>query len=199
MKKADQNLIEFERKDENNMDMAKNTVIPIVYTVVMVIGIFVCCICDAAISGTFTWSLIPLSSILFAWIVSFPILLLGKRGILISMVSVSIFLIPFIYILSVLIKTMEVFSIGVWMSVLTLVFLWVLFALYHRLKDRKLLAAGITFLLAIPFTLLVNLILSKMLGEPVIDIWDMISAFILLVIAAAFIVGDHVRRNRYRA
>lgn len=173
--------------------MAKNTVLSIVYTAVMVLGIFVCCICDAAISGTFTWSLISLSSILFAWLVSVPILLLGKRGVLASMISVSLFLIPFIYILSVLIKVKAVFSIGVWMSVLALVFLWVLFALYHRLKDRKLLAAGITFLLVIPLNLLVNLTLSKLLGEPMIDIWDMISMLILVVLAAVFIVRDHAR------
>lgn len=191
MKKTGRNRIACKRKDENHM--AKNTVLSIVYTAVMVLGIFVCCICDAAISGTFTWSLISLSAILFAWLVSVPILLLGKRGVLASMISVSLFLIPFIYILSVLIKVKAVFSIGVWMSVLALVFLWVLFALYHRLKDRKLLAAGITFLLVIPLNLLVNLTLSKLLGEPMIDIWDMISMLILVVLAAVFIVRDHAR------
>jgi len=59
--KANQNLIELKRKDENNM--AKNTVISIVYTVTMVIGILVCCICDVAISGTLTWSLINLNTL----------------------------------------------------------------------------------------------------------------------------------------
>lgn len=191
MKKTGRNRIAYKRKDENHM--AKNTALSIMYTAVMVLGIFVCCICDAAISGMFTWSLISLSAILFAWLVSVPILLLGKRGVLASMISVSLFLIPFIYILSVLIKVKAVFSIGVWMSVLALVFLWVLFALYHRLKDRKLLAAGITFLLVIPLNLLVNLTLSKLLGEPMIDIWDMISMLILVVISAAFIVRDHAR------
>ncbi len=193
--KASQNLIELKRKDENNM--AKNTVISIVYTVTMVIGILVCCICDVAVSGALTWSLITLSSILVAWIASFPIILLGKRGVLISMGSISIFIIPFLYILSILVKVKEVFSIGAVMSIITLIFLWVILGLYRRLKERKLLATGITFLFAIPFTLLVNIALSKMIGEPVFDIWDILSVFILLVIAVAFIIGDYAKRKGY--
>ena len=56
-------------------------------------------------------------------------------------------------------------------------------------------ATGITFLLAIPFTLLINSTLSKMIGEPVVDIWDILSVFILLMIAIAFIIGDCARRK----
>ena len=73
--KVSENLIELKRKDENNMN--KNKIISIIIT--MVIGILVCCICDVAISGTLTWSLITLSSILITWIASFPVVLLGKK------------------------------------------------------------------------------------------------------------------------
>ena len=101
------------------------------------------------------------------------------------------------YILSILIKNNEVFSIGAMMSIITLVFLWIIYILYHRLKERKLLATGITFLLAIPFTFFINIILSKMIGEPIIDVWDILSVFILLIIAVAFIIGDYARKKGY--
>ncbi len=45
--KVNENLIELKRKDENNM--SKNTIISIIYTVTMIIGILVCCICHVAI------------------------------------------------------------------------------------------------------------------------------------------------------
>ena len=122
----------------------------------MIIGIMVCCICDIAISGTLTWSLIVLSSILVTWITSFPVILLGKRGVLVAMIAISIIIVPFMYILSILIKVNEVFSIGAIMSIISLAFLWIIYALYYRLKERKFLATGITFLFAIPFTLLIN-------------------------------------------
>ena len=185
--KVSENLIELKRKDENNMN--KNTIISIIsiiYTITMAIGILVCCICDVAISGTLTWSLITLSSILITWIASFPVILLGKKGVLVAMVAISILILPFMYILSILIKVNEVFNIGAIMSIYTLVFLWIIYILYYRLKERKLLATGITFLFAIPFTLLINITLSKLIGEPVIDVWDILSVFILLIVSVAF-------------
>lgn len=193
--KVNENLIELKRKDENNM--SKNAVISIIYTITMVIGILVCCICDVAISGTLTWSLIVLSSILVTWIASFPVILLGKKGVFIAMVAISIFILPFMYILSILVKVGEVFSIGAIMSIITLIFLWIIYILYYRLKERKLLATGITFLFAIPFTFVINITLSKIVGEPVIDVWDILSAFILLILAAAFIIGDYARKKGY--
>ena len=175
--------------------MNKNAIISTIYTVTMIIGIMVCCICDIAISGTLIWSLIVLISILVAWIASFPVILLGKKGVLMAMIAISILVVPFMYILSILAKVNEVFSIGAIMSIISLVFLWIIYVLYYRLKKRKLLATGITFLFAIPFTLLINSTLSKMIGELVIDIWDILSIFILLIIAVAFIIGDYARRK----
>ena len=122
---------------------------------------------------------------------------LSTQNLLVAMIAISIIIVPFMYILSILIKVNEVFSIGAIMSIISLVFLWIIYILYHRLKERKLLATGITFLFAIPFTFLVNSILSKMIGEPVIDIWDILSVFILLIIAVAFIIGDYARRKGY--
>ena len=193
--KVSENLIELKRKDENNMN--KNTIISIIYTITMVIGILVCCIYDVAISGTLTWSLITLSSILITWIASFPVILLGKKGVLVAMVAISILILPFMYILSILIKVNEVFNIGAIMSIYTLVFLWIIYILYYRLKERKLLATGITFLFAIPFTLLINITLSKLIGEPVIDVWDILSVFILLIVSVAFIIVDYARKKGF--
>lgn len=191
--KADETLLELKRKDENNID--KNAVISIIFTMTMIIGIVVCCICDVAITGTLTWSLITLSAIMFAWIVSFPVILLGKRGILGGIVSLSVFIIPFLYILSILIKSTAVFRIGTPMSAFALIYMWVVYVLYTRFRQRKLLATGVTLFLAIPFMLLVNVTLSKMIAEPMIDIWDILFIFILLVAAFAFMFEDYAHNK----
>lgn len=112
-----------------------------------------------------------------------------------AMIAISILIVPFMYILSILIKANEIFRIGAMMSMISLVFLWIIYILYDRLKERKLLATGITFLFVIPFTFLVNITLSKMIGEPVIDIWDILSVFILFIIAVAFMIGDYTREK----
>ena len=62
-------------------------------------------------------------------------------------------------------------------------------------KARKLAALGTAFLLAVPFTILINVILSKTIGEPIVDVWDMLSIFILLVMAFVFFIFDYAKRK----
>lgn len=82
------------------------------------------------------------------------------------------------------------------MSIISIVGLWLIFMLFNRLRERKLVALGITFLLSIPFMLIVNITLSRMISEPIIDIWDIISVFILLIFAFAFFVCDYAKNNK---
>lgn len=192
-KKADENLIALKKKDENNI--RKNVVISIIFSTTLLIGFIVCAICDIATSGKLTWSMIPMSSIIFAWIVSFPVMILGKNGFLGGLIAISIFTIPYLYILSDLINVKAVFSIGAIMSLISIVYLWILFGIVNRLKMRKLFALGIIFLSLIPFMILVNIALSKFISEPIIDVWDILSIFIMLIVAFAFFVCDYAKNN----
>lgn len=192
-KKADENLIALKKKDENNI--RKNVVISIIFSTTLLIGFIVCAICDIATSGKLTWSMIPMSSIIFAWIVSFPVMILGKKGFLGGLIAISIFTIPYLYILSDLINVKAVFSIGAIMSLISIVYLWILFGIVNRLKMRKLFALGIIFLSLIPFMILVNIALSKFISEPIIDVWDILSIFIMLIVAFAFFVCDYAKNK----
>ena len=195
-KKADENLIALKRKDENNM--AKNVTISILFSVMLLIGIMVCIICNIAISGNLTWSLIPISSIVFAWVISCPSIILGKKGFAISLISLSIFVVPYLYLLSGLIKVEAVFSIGAVMAVISIAFLWLIFAVFSRIgKARKLVALGITFLLAIPFVFIINMVLSKMITgqEHIVDVWDMLSILILLMLASLSLASEYAKKK----
>lgn len=193
-KKADENLIALKRKDENNM--TKNVVISILFSVMLLIGIMVCLICNIAISGNLTWSLIPVISIAFTWVISFPGIILGKRGIIVSLISLSVFIIPYLFLLSSLLKAKELFSIGAVMAIVSIVFLWIIAAVFNRVgKTRKMIALGIIFLSAIPFMFIINVILSKMIAEPVLDIWDILSGFILLILAFVSFTCDYAKKN----
>ena len=191
-KKADENLIALKRKDENNM--TKNVVISILFSAALLTGILVCLICNIAISGNLTWSFIPASSIVFAWAITFPGIILGKRGIIVSFISFSVFIVPYLFLLGSLLKVKEVFSIGAAIAAAFIVFLWIIVAVFKRM-ERKLAALGTTFLTAIPFMILVNVILSNMIEEPVFDVWDMLSAYILLILAFVFFLCDYAKKK----
>lgn len=188
-KKADENLIALKKKTENHMK--RNVLISMILSLTFFVGIMVCLICDLAISGGLTWSLIPVSSIVFAWAVSFPVVLLGKRGIFLSLTALSVFIFPYLFLLSRLLRVKEVFSIGVVMAVISVLFLWIIAAIFIRIgKTRKFVALGIAFLSAIPFHFIINAVLSKMISEPRVDVWDMLTVFLLVLSAfVSFICG----------
>lgn len=186
--KLTENLIDLKRKDENNINL--NKLISIIFTVIMIVGIGVCCICDLAISRGFTWSLIPLSCILFTWSMAFPIILGGKKGIRIGLIACSVLILPFLYSISLLVKVHEVFSIGSIMAILALIYVWLIYGVFIKLGGRKLLATGIIFMAAIPFTILINYVLYMIIGVLPIDVWDILSMLLLFITAIGFIIGD---------
>ena len=118
---------------------------------------------------------------------------MGKRGFIISLVSLSTFIVPYLFLLSNLVNVNEVFSVGAVMAVVSILFLWVIAAVFRCIgKTRKLAALGISFLLTIPSLFIINVVLSRMIAEPILDIWDMLSVFILLI--SAFIC-DYARQK----
>lgn len=191
-KRADENLIALKRKDENNM--ARSVLISVIFSMVLFVGIMVCLICNLAVSGQVTWSLIPVSSIVFAWLISFPGILFGKKGIRISLISFSIFLLPYLFLLGNLVKVQEVFSLGAKIGAVSIVFLWVIAIIFGRIR-RKTAALGTAFLSAVPFVFVVNIIQSNMIGEPVFDVWDLLTVFVLLMLAAVSFLCDYAGKK----
>lgn len=193
-KKAEENLVALKRKDENSI--SKNKIIAILFSATLFIGIAVCLICDIAISSGLTWSLIPVSSIAFAWMISFPGIILWKKGIAASLISLSVLIIPYLYLLSRLVRTHTVFSIGTAMTIPGIIFLWLVFLIFNRVeKNRKLIACGLSLCSAVPVVFIINLILSNMIGEAILDVWDVLTIFLLLLLAFVSFAVDHHRKK----
>lgn len=175
---------------------AKTIIISSLFSAALLIGIMVCFICDLAISHSFTWSPVPAISMIFAWAIVFPGIS-GNKKIVGSFISLSIFIIPFLYLLSLLIRIHAVFSVGSAVAIISVLFLWFLFAVFHHIgKKQKLTALGVSFLSAVPFIFIINGILAKMISLPFIDIWDLLSVFVLLVSGAASFICGYKKKCR---
>lgn len=197
-KRVDENLLALKRKDENNIKI--NIIFSVIFSASLLIGIIVCMICDLALTGGLTWSLIPISSILFTWAIVFPAVMAGRRGVfrslVISFIILSILIIPFLYVLSVILSVKAVFSIGAVMSVFSILLLWVIVGFFSRFRNRRLFATGLSLFLIIPFDFIINFTLSKMLAEPRDYVWDVLTAFILLILSITFFACDRVVNKR---
>ena len=193
-KKADENLIALKRSDENHR--ARNVVLSMLFSAALFTGGMVCLICDLAASGRLTWSLIPVISIVFAWAVIFPSILLGKRGIMASLLSGSVFLLPYLFLLSRLIQVKEVFSVGGAVAVPSVAFLWAAAVVFRRVgRERIWAASGLLCLLGIPLTLIINIVLSKLTEEPAFDMGDLVAVSVLFLLAWMFLLVDYIKRR----
>ncbi len=191
--KVNENLISLKKEEENNTH--NNHLKLSIFSLMNAIGILICIICDVAVFGKLTWSLIPLISIILAWVLTAPLLARGKKGILLSLIFVSILIVPYFYFLSKIINVPAVFNIGSILSLITIIYLWLIIMIFNLLKIRFLIKMAVTLLITTPFVLVVNIAISKMILEPVIDVWDIFSLVLLLIAALILFVVDYVKIN----
>lgn len=168
-----------------------------VFSALLLAGVAVCAICDLAITGAFSWSLFPIGSIVLGWLVFFPTVKFGERGIPFSLLSMTVLIAPYLYLLDYLIPDAGLLlPVGIRMAAISVVFLWGLFLLFRALRKRKLLAGAASLVLAIPAAFLINLILSRFIAEPLLDVWDILSYSLVLLAAAALFLLDYFRQKR---
>lgn len=195
-KTVDNALVYAEKSAKRKMVSFQN-VLAISFSVLLLLGIIVCSICDVAISGSFTWSLYPISSSLFAWLVFVPLIKYGSKGIRCSLISFSILIIPFLYVLSKIIGDSSlIMPIGIKVSLFSIAYLWCVYLIFKRVSTRKLKAAAFSLLLTIPLCLAINITLSKYISEPMFDIWDAFSFGIIIIGAAVLFIIDYSKKRK---
>lgn len=192
------NVLHYADKTVKSKAISLQSICAIVFSSLLLVGAVVCAICDMAISGTFTWSLFPISSIVFVWLTFFPVIRFGEKGLWGTMIALSALIIPFLSVLNTLIAVNPlILPIGIRMSAISLLFLWSVFLLFKKLKGRKLLAGAISCIVVIPVLIIINFSLSKIIAEPLIDVWDIITFSILVIAAAAlFSINSIVHKKQ---
>ncbi len=120
------------------------------------IAIIVCLICDYFLTGNLSWSLIVIVSLVFSMLILFTLLTAKEKLIKKTLITLSVFIIPYLALLSFILKQPLVFYLGSCISVITATALWLSYIAFVKLPRRKYLAIGISFLMIIPLNLLIN-------------------------------------------
>lgn len=166
-------------------------VLGLVLTALLLTGMAVCVICDLAISGGLGWSLIPVASCAFGWLVLFPVIRFDKRGLQIGAINLSVAVFVYLAVLELLIGTGGwIVRLGFPVAALSVGFLWLAAGLFRWLNRRKLLAAAITLLLTCPFWLVLNAVIVSLVGGPSVDSWDILGMLVVLLGAIGFAIAD---------
>lgn len=163
----------------------------------MLLAMLVCVICDMAVTGTLTWSLYPVSSIVFAWLVLVPLVKMGAGGLCPSLISLSIFIFPFLFVLGEIYGGENgIVPIGFRCAAISLVYIWGIYFIFKAQRTRKLRAWGVVMLVSVPYSIVLNISIAACLAEPLFDVRDVVSAALLLLCAAAFFAADYIRNRR---
>lgn len=167
-----------------------NKIFALSFSAVCLIAGVVCAICNYAISGEMTWAYIPISSLVFLLIVAILPMVVSKGRVIAALSAFTTLIVPYLYTLSVILDVKAVFSIGAAMALIGVLYMWSVAGVFKKLKGRKYTATGISLLLAIPLQFIINIVLSKMISEPIIDMWDIFVVAVLLIISVVLFVSE---------
>lgn len=159
------------------------------------IGILTCAICDWCIEGAFTWSWYPVSSILFAWAVLAPAVLMERGGVGTSLGVLTLLILPYLYVLSLLVGDSRLMmALSIPCAAIGMGYLWAIYLLFRFLPDKRCLSGAISLVLAVPVSFLINLVMANLLGDALWNVWDLLGGSLALA-GAGVLFWLHLRRS----
>ena len=167
-----------------------NKLITIILTIISIITIITCLICNYLLSHTLNWSLIVLSTIIFSYHIILPSLILSKKKRLLgSLISLTILILPYLFILTILLHNFNTFKIGSISSIITILYLWGTYLISHKVKNLK--GAALEILLTAIFSLVINIVLSLILSSNTFTIFNIICIIFLFIFSIICFIYSH--------
>lgn len=173
--------IAMRSKKEQRLRLAFNIV-----SVSLAAAALICTIVEIIVTLQLHWSLLTATSFLFAWLIMYPVFSFKKNKLTFAIVSASLFLLPYLFVLSVSIDGDWFLNIAVPGSAAILVFVWICYSLFAFTKINAWFCGAITVLFA-PF---VMLLMQKLISAHTAYPFDYpfgISLAICVLVAALFI------------
>lgn len=197
VKKITEHALEYAGQVSQMKTQNLKRLISDIFSLYCLIAIVVCIITDLALSGGLTWSLYPLYSILFAWLVAAPAMYGKRRPVRGSLIALSIFILPFLLALHALVDTNGLlFSLGAGVTLLALCFLWLIYWLFFLIKSSVWHYAAAATLASLPFIFLINLVISRTLATPLFEVLDVLDYGVPLIAAAVLYLTGQRRSSR---
>ena len=120
----------------------------IILSAALLLGIFVCGLCNYAISGRFDWSLYVLGGAVTAWLITAPLLKFGKYRGIFSLAGLSIAIAPLLFLIEYVTPAKGwVIPSALPLVIVSLVSLWAFVLLVTFIRTR------VTYLIALALVL----------------------------------------------
>ena len=151
-------------------------------SIIFLIAIMTCILCDYVINKELTWSFIVIISLIASWLLMLPLFKSKEKIVRNLLIVLSIMIIPYLAVLSIILKSFFMFSLGTSISVASLVGLWCIYGVFFKYVNRKIYAMGIILLIMIPLVLGITYISAYFINDfsIVLDADILLQAIIML-------------------
>ena len=175
--------------------MAKySKVIFLSFSVACVISIITCVIVDFAINRSITWSMYPILSVPFGWLILSP-LVVKNHGITISLCAFTLFVLPFLLLLDKITPVASWFTpLGIPSAAVGVPTIWGIYLLFRFFKINAWYKSAVTvFLVGVIGNLLMDYYVNMYLNAGFITISTMISSAGCAVLAVVLFLQGRKR------
>ncbi len=207
------NALEYVGQLIRQKDRDKGRLIAYLLAITLLISIFTCVIVNLAVNRELSWSYYVIDGCVMGGCLLIPPLVYKKKGFLISLVLLSIVILPFLGIIQTVTNTYYIsfdntkeiyghwlWSIGFPISYTWIILLWLLIALQYKARLSVWFFSGICSLICIPAQAITNEIIYRSLhnaGSSYVRSVSFISSVIGFITAAGlfFILGLMKRKK----
>lgn len=164
---------------------------------VFILAAMICLICDYCISKGLTWSLIVIISLVAGWLLLFPFLKVQEMAVKKSLVVLSVIIIPYLVVLGWILEAPVVAYMGACISVISIIGMWCIYAVFVKLRHRKLCAMGVAFLIVIPVTWGITHVVEWLVDEKVTNLADNVFNVLTTLLLAFICFGmDYFKMHK---
>lgn len=169
-------------KVEQHRQISITRTILAILTICSITAIGICMICDFSLNKRFTWVIFPVASIVFGWLVLAPLLYFRRYRFTMALISTSIFILPFLFLVAQGLKGDWFFPVALPCALASLALAWVAFLCQIAWKNWWRTAA-LFVLLAPLLNLTIEFSLWRYTGTSEISAWNLFSAVVCLIAA----------------
>lgn len=180
----------------NYSDKIKRMVLITISTLCF-IGILSVGIVNYVIDKELTWGIASTASIILGWLIVVPLVMKEKKGIKISLLIVSIAIIPFLYILSSSLGLdAYVLSVGWKAALFALAYAWIAYFMFATKRFEYYTIVSILIILATPLSYIIQKMVEIETGVPVINMMQYISFALNIIVASTIYIYFHERKRK---
>lgn len=140
-------VMEYAEKTHHQRVARANCVAFTVISIIFLIAIFVCVLCNVIISGKLDWSLYVVGSEVVTWIFIAPLLLKKKHGLILSLILFTILILPFLQLIDYLVpKHNLVFPFAFPIVAISIVSIWLCVLLFTYTRIKRLYLISLSFI-----------------------------------------------------